>query len=94
MSAVKVLLLCLLSNAKAKHLLIETEDYDVNIEASNETITAVGEESAEEAVEEAVEDGSEEAAEKSVKEALEKAMEKGKVGEDYFIFFNSLIGIG
>ena len=86
-SVIKVLLLCLLYDAKARHLLIETEHSDVNIEASNQKMTAVREEIAEEAVEEAVEEGSEEAAEKAVKDAMEKAMDKGKIGKDYFVCF-------
>ena len=86
-SVIKVLLLCLLYNAKARHLLIETKNSDVNIEASNQKMTEVGEEIADEAVEEPVEEGSEEAAEKAVKDAMEKTMDKGKIGEDYFVCF-------
>ena len=76
----KVLLfaiLCLLPYTEARHLLVETEDSDVNLEAaSDETISGVGEE----AMEEAAEEGMEEA----VEEAMEEAGKEGERKEDFF----------
>ena len=70
-------ILCLLSHTKAKHLLIETVDSDVKLEAAAaETIGGVGGEDMEEAVEEAVEEVMEKAAEEAVEKVVEEAVEK------------------
>ena len=74
-------ILCLLSHTKAKHLLIETDDSDVKLEAAAaEIIGGAGDEDMEEAVEDAAEEvmekAAEEAAEKAAEEAVEKAAEE------------------
>ena len=74
-------ILCLLSHTKARHLLIETEDSDVNLEAtSDETFTGVGEEDVEKVVKKAAEGAMEEAME----EGMEEDRKEGKGGIDFF----------
>ena len=70
-------ILCLLSHTKAKHLLIETDDSDVKLEAAAaEIIGGAGDEDMEEAVEDAAEEVMEKAAEEAAVKAVEKAVEK------------------